>query len=135
MVNNRKIKTLVVITVNARTDHDSTWDQHAAGPGTIGVLGATNGIPMGNFSVDTLELLQTTLKEYVEPGTLAGLKILAVEVAFENLPDAERHFFNNMATSFELQPHEVDCLVDRGARFLPHCVAPEQRFLRHVVSP
>jgi NTE family protein len=126
MVNNRKIKTLIVITVNARTDHDSNWDQHAAGPNTIGVLSATNGIPMGNFSVDTLELLQATLQEYVEPQALAGLKTLAVEVGFENLPDAEQHFFNNMATSFQLQPFEVDCLVDRGGRLLADATSVNQ---------
>ena len=126
MVNNRKIKTLVVITVNARTDHDSNWDRHAAGPSTIGVLGATSGIPMGNFSVDTLELLQATLQEYVEPQALAGLKTLALEVAFENLPDSEQHFFSNMATSFELQPFEVDCLVDRGGRLLADATSVNQ---------
>jgi predicted acylesterase/phospholipase RssA len=126
MVNNRKIKTLVVITVNAHTASDSSWDQHAAGPTTIGVLGATNGIPMGNFSVDTLELLQSTLQEYVEPEALAGLKTLALEVAFDNLPGPEQHFFNNMATSFELQPFEVDCLVDRGGKLLADATSVNQ---------
>ena len=132
LINNRKIKTLVVITVNARTDHDSDGDRHAVGPSTIGVLSVTNGIPMGNFSIDTLELLQATLQEYVEPAALAGLKTLAVEVAFENLPDAanphdsERHFFSNMATSFELQPFEVDCLVDRGGRLLADATSVHQ---------
>lgn len=126
LVNNRRIKTLVVITVNARTDRDSDWDQRAAGPNTIGVLKKTRGIPMGNFSVDTLELLQATLQEYVEPQALAGLKTMAVEVAFENLPDAEQHFFNNMATSFELQPFEVDCLVDRGGRLLADATSVNQ---------
>jgi len=124
MINNRKIKTLIVITANARTKHDSDADTRVGGPSTIGVLGASSGIPMGNYSTDTLELLQSTLRSLVEPTALASLRTLAIEVSFEDLPDnatqadSERHFFQNLPTTFELQPFEVDCLIDRGARLL-----------------
>ena len=124
MINNRKIKTLIVITANARTKHDSKADTRVGGPSTVGVLGAASGIPMGNYSTDTLEQLQATLRSLVEPTALASLKTLAIEVSFEDLPDtasqadSERHFFQNLPTSFELQPFEVDCLIDRGARLL-----------------
>jgi predicted acylesterase/phospholipase RssA len=124
MINNRKIKTLIVITANARTKHDSDADTRTGGPSTFGVLGAASGIPMGNYSTDTLEQLQSTLRSLVEPTALASLKTLAIEVSFEDLPDnasqadSERHFFQNLPTSFELQPFEVDCLIDRGARLL-----------------
>jgi NTE family protein len=124
LINNRRVKTLIVITVNARTKQDSDADQHAGGPSTIGVLGAASGIPMGNYSNDTLQLLESTLKDYVEPTALAGLSAHSFEVAFEDLPDnanaadSERHFFSNLPTSFELQPFEVDCLIDRGERLL-----------------
>ena len=132
MINNRTIKTLVVITVNARTKHDSDADTRAGGPSTIGVLGAASGIPMGNYSTDTLQLLESTLREYTDPTVFASLKTLAFEVAFEDLPDngvpadSERHFFQNLATSFELQPFEVDCLIDRGARLLHGAISPSQ---------
>jgi len=134
MINDRKIKTLVVITVNARTKHDSDADAHAGGPSTIGVLGAASGIPMGNYSTDTLELLQSTLQEFADAKVLADLRIFTAEIAFEDLPDnadpaqSERHFFDNLATSFELQPYEVDCLIDRGERLLKN--APNAQFGR-----
>lgn len=124
MINNRKIKTLIVITANARTKHDSKADTHVGGPSTIGVLGSSSGIPMGNYSTDTLVQLQSALRAYVTPEAFASLKTLAIEVSFEDLPDnaiagdSERHFFQNLPTTFELQPFEVDCLVDRGAQLL-----------------
>jgi NTE family protein len=133
MVNNRKVKTLVVITVNARTRHDSNADTHAAGPSTFGVLGAASGIPMGNFSTDTLALFQSTLVEFVEPQALANLNTLAVEVAFEDLDDdldpaqSERSFFSNLPTTFELLPFEVDCLISRGGRLLKGAVSVERK--------
>jgi hypothetical protein len=42
-----------------------------------------------------------------------------VEVAFEHIesPD-EKAFFSDLGTNFDLDPYEVDCLVDRGARLL-----------------
>jgi NTE family protein len=132
MVNNRKIKTLLVITVNARTKHDSNADTRTGGPSTIGVLGAASGIPMGNYSTDTLQLLESTLRQYAEPEAFKSLKTLAFEVAFEDLPDnaaqadSERHFFQNLSTSFELRPFEVDCLIDRGARLLHDTISPSQ---------
>ena len=60
MLNNEQIKTLLVITVNARTKHDSNADTQAVGPSTVGVLGAASGFPMGNYSTDTLQLLDAT---------------------------------------------------------------------------
>ncbi len=142
MINNRKIKTLVVITANARTKHDSKADTRVGGPSTVGVLGAASGIPMGNYSTDTLEQLQATLRSLVEPTALASLKTLALEVSFEDLPDvasqadSERHFFQNLPTSFELQPFEVDCLIDRGARLLRDATSvgqfPQRTYLDFV---
>ena len=117
-INNEQVKTVVVITVNARTNREKDWDTKKAGPGTVAVLGATSGIPMGSFSTETLELL----REY---GFDAGLntpgspRFFGVEVAFENLRDAsEREFLGGMGTNFDLAPFEVDCLISRGGQLL-----------------
>jgi hypothetical protein len=129
MINTHKIKTLIVITANARTKHDSKADTHVGGPSTFGVLGAASGIPMGNYSTDSLQLIEATLREYA-PDAFSSLQMRAFEVAFEDLPgdsrpeESERHFFQNLATSFELQPFEVDCLIDRGSQLLRRAVSP-----------
>ena len=122
MANKGQLKTVIVVTANARTKRDSDADTHVGGPSTVGVLGAASGIPMGNVSSDTLQLVQSALETYAD--SFKNVKAFAFEVAFEDLPDnpnqaeSERHFFQNLATSFELQPFEVDCLIDRGARLL-----------------
>ena len=122
MADKGQLKTIIVITANARVKRDSKADTHVGGPSTFGVLGVASGIPMGNFSSDTLQWLQATLEAHAE--SFKDVKAFAFEVALEDLPDnpdqaeSERHFFQNLATSFELQPFEVDCLIDRGARLL-----------------
>jgi hypothetical protein len=117
-INNDKVKTIVVITVNARTNRKKDWDTKKAGPGTISVINTASGVPMGNFSTETLELL----REYGFDAALnqpGAPRFYGVEVAFENLADpAEREFLSGMGTNFELAPFEVDCLIDRGEQLL-----------------
>ena len=112
------VKTIVVITVNAKTNRKSDWDTKRAGPGTFSVIGTSSGVPMGNFSSETLELL----REYgfeAALNTPDAPRFYGVEIAFENLADpAERDFLSSMGTNFELEPFEVDCLIDRGGRLL-----------------
>jgi NTE family protein len=117
-INNNQVKTIVVITVNARTNREKDWDTKRAGPGTFTVISSASGIPMGNFSTETLELL----REY---GFDAGLnepgepRLFGVEVAFENIQNVdERKFLSGMGTNFDLAPFEVNCLIDRGALLL-----------------
>jgi NTE family protein len=112
------VKSIVIITVNAKTNRKNDWDASQAGPGTFSVINASSGVPMGNFSTETLELL----REYGIEAALnrpGAPRFYGVEVAFENLSDrAEREFMSGMGTNFELAPFEVDCLIDRGARLL-----------------
>jgi len=111
-------RTIIVITVNARTSHKKNWDEKAAGPGTFSVIDASSGVPMGNFSTETLELLRDygIDAELNKPG---APRFYGVEVAFENLADRdEREFLSGTGTNFELDRFEVDCLIDRGAKLL-----------------
>lgn len=74
----------MVITVNGRTNRRKTWDEHAAGPGTFSVINASSGVPMGNFSTETLELLREygIEAELNKPGAprFYGVEVAAVEV-------------------------------------------------------
>jgi NTE family protein len=118
-----KIKTIVVITVNAKTNKDQDWDTKSRGPSTISVLGVSRGVPMSGFTYETIELMRQFGLDahFNEPGQP---RLYAAEVAFENLPEVtaaqndEKTFFFNRPTSFELSTYEVDCLADRGATLL-----------------
>ena len=118
MIDRERVKNVVVVVVNARTSETRDWDQRAAGPGLITEIRAARGIPMGNFSYDTVQMLQDEGFDFARRRD-SNLGFYAVEVAFENIGiPAEREFFNNLPTSFTLSPYEVNCLADRGATLL-----------------
>jgi NTE family protein len=120
MMNNMRVKTVLVIIVDAKTKHETGWDTKAAGPGTPSVINVSSGVPMGNFSRETLMRIREELSKGVnglnQPG---GPKFYGMEIAFANLPsDDERSFFANLGTNFNLDRYEVDCLIDRGGRLV-----------------
>ncbi len=132
-INRREVKTIVVITVDARTNRKNNWDTKARGPGLYSVVDASAGIPMGNFTTETLELL----REY---GFDAGLnqgrarqdsacacvraddfspRFYGVEIAIDNDTNPEEQsFLREAGTNFQLSSLTVDCLIDRSARLL-----------------
>jgi len=122
LINDDRVKTLLVIAVNARTEKTTTWDSHARGPSTFAVLGATRGTPMGNFSNETVDRIQEQMEQLVSDRAAAGrhpIDAFTFEVAFEDIADAEeREFFLNLPTSFSLTATQADCLIDRGPRLL-----------------
>lgn len=119
LMNQRKAKHVLVVVVNARTRKDQTWDTKAAGPGTPSVINVSSGVPMGNFSRETLTRLRAILNDVATDfGQSNGPQLYGFEIAFDDLPVNERRFFSNLGTNFELDPYEVDCLIDRGGRLL-----------------
>jgi hypothetical protein len=116
MVNNKRVKTILVFVVNAKTSHSNDWDLNAAGPGSLSVAGVSSGAPMSNYSSETVDLLRQAAIDgrYNEPGQP---ELYGIQIAFDDLPTSdERTFFANLGTSLELRPFEVDCLIDRGQR-------------------
>jgi NTE family protein len=119
LMNQRKARHVLVIVVNARTGKEKTWDTKRTGPGTPSVINVSSGVPMGNFSRETLTRLREMLEEVaIDFGKEEGPKLYGLEIAFQDLPATERQFFSNLGTNFELDPYEVDCLIDRGGRLL-----------------
>ena len=120
LINQGRTKTVLVIVVNARTNRTKDWDKRAAGPGTFSVVDVASGVPMGNFSRETLgrvrDLVKASIPNLNEPGAPA---LFGLEVSFDNLPsEDERVFFGNLGTNFDLDSYEVDCLIDRGGSLL-----------------
>lgn len=119
LMNQRKARHVLVIAVNARTGKEKTWDRKAAGPATPSVINVSSGIPMGNFSRETLTRLRQILEQVATDfGKEGGPQLYGLEIAFQDLPEDEREFFSNLGTNFELDRYEVDCLIDRGGRLL-----------------
>ena len=55
-LNQGRIRKLVVITVNARSDPDLDWDQRSQAPGILEVLNTAAGASIDNDSFETIDL-------------------------------------------------------------------------------
>ena len=110
------IKTLIVISVNARTERTKQWDTTRRGPSTFAVLGSSSGNPMSNFSQETLHAMS---EEATRAQKDFDVPIYGFEVVFDDITDPQqRDFFLNLPTSFGLTALQADCLIDRGPRLL-----------------
>ena len=141
LIDQRKIEKLVVIVVNAAVQPENNRDRSAAVPGLVDTLLNAASTPLDKYSFDTVELLDAQRDKLVEgpkirascaaileqscPGArLPGGELQSVDayvpqVAFDFLTDeSERHYFNNLPTSFELPPDAVDKLTAVGRRLL-----------------
>ena len=132
------IRRVVVIVVNAHSEHPNTWETKESPPGTAKQLGASVGVPMERYSFETIELmkdraevsdLQRRLR--VAEARLSGMSeeeaeakfpkvdMYMMSVGFAALADPERReFFGKLPTSFVLSDHEVDELISVGGELL-----------------
>lgn len=141
LIDREKIDKLVVIVVNAATRPKTGRDETASVPGLIDTLSTAAGVPIDNYSFDTVDLLKKTMKEYGEDtklvetcnrlsaakGERCALKLDAphavdlypIEVAFQYVASRkEREWFQNLPTSLELPRETVDRLRAVGRELL-----------------
>ncbi len=141
-INNGQIKKLVVITVDARSQPDASYDQKASPPGLFTVLSTIATIPLDNYSQDTVELLRNEFAyrrqlraSWEACGTLlqrnacvtrempgtgpSNTGLYNIYVGFSRIKDpTERHQLFNYPTSFSLTNGQVDKLRKVGADLL-----------------
>jgi hypothetical protein len=140
-INQKKIDTILVIVVNARTRSSDEIGKRANAPGIIGMFGAVANGPMGNYSYETIELLKESMRqwttdaqqvedcreifqEHCQKGAfpdepLQKVGYFPVELTFDSIADpAKRERLQSMPTSFQLKPDQVDELVNAGAELL-----------------
>ena len=141
MMNNHKLRKLVVIVVNAATHPATDRDQRARVPGLVDTLTAAATVPLDNYSFDTIELLDAKVKEFNEEARLiAGCRRLSatkgaqcaldipaphqielypIQVAFDYIvAREERAWFKDLPTTFELPRATIDKLRAVGRRLL-----------------
>lgn len=139
-INQRKIRKLAFITVNAKPGDSADWDRKRRAPGALSVLSTAISAPMDNYSFETVNSLTEKVEtDYVKPkqtelGVIKRLKELCPDANWpERLPALEFHeielSFDKMTnsvlrkqlkelpTSFHLPAKDVD-LLKRAAREL-----------------
>ena len=135
MINQGKIKKLVVIVVDAATNLETDRDIKDKVPPVIDVLTSAATIPLDNYSLATVKTVQAALNEYnrdvalrdscerilkslcpdksLPGGELDRLDIYLTHISFQAIDDpVTRHKFLNLPTSFALPADEVDALKD-----------------------
>ena len=133
LINNGKIKKLVIIIVDAATSLTPERDSDADIPPINDVLINAATIPLDNYSLDTVNSTRTTLDNYnrgveirqacdsilksvcpgasIPGGDLTPLDIYLSHISFQSIDDpVERHRFLNLPTNFSLKAEEVDAL-------------------------
>lgn len=141
LINLEQVKKLVVIVVNAATNPATQRDKTPDVPGLLNTVMAAATVPLDNYSFETLEALRAIVKEFNnEARNISACKAITaskgkqcvpeidmppqieffpVEVAFEYIEaDAERNWFKNLPTSFELPRDTVDKLRAVGRKLL-----------------
>ena len=140
-INNEQTSKILIIVVNAATDPDVKRDSKAKVPGLVDTVTAAATVPMENYSFDTVEALEDSVREYtVDAKLLSQCKAAAAEkgaqcaldisepyhvelypaqVAFEYIEsDSERRWFKNLPTNFQLPRETIDKLRDIGRTLL-----------------
>jgi NTE family protein len=122
-LNNKQIKKLVVIVVDAKNETPNAADQSPSAPDLAAVVNTIATVPFDNYSFDTLELLQKELRtrdmnQRLQPG-LHQVEMYRIYIGFDQIKDeAERARFFSITTAFNLPKEQVDALRRMGAELL-----------------
>jgi hypothetical protein len=140
-INLRRIKKLVIITVNAKPGDAVDWDRKRRAPGLLSVLSTATSAPMDNYSFETIQSLTEKIdSEYVKPKqtelavikrlketcpnvnwpeTLPDLDFYDLEISFDKVKDpAVRKRLKEIGTNFHLSGEEVDLLKQAAQELL-----------------
>jgi len=140
-INLGKVKKLVFIVVDARTNPKTEIDKKPSGPGLTTILDIISSVPMGNYSFDTVQLLLDTFNQWqkdrdvytackgiLERGCpvanmptkpLPPIETYGIYVGFDQIKDTkERDYFLDLPTTFYLPANAVDKLREIGPKTL-----------------
>lgn len=142
-INQGKIKHLVLIIVNARTESEDTLSRKAAPPGIITVAEKTATTAMDNYSFESidkvrsefyarvqiqkdLEAANRRLEQYCPqapkfPPFKADVDTYVVEINFKAaalIPDEDPRYYLDLPTSFSLSKEQVEKLIAIGPKLL-----------------
>ncbi len=112
---------MIFIIVNAQAGGRHEWDTKQSLPSLGSVMNSISGTGIYRYNFETIELLRQRTVEWESHAAKRGVSLdtFVAEVAFENLSDAsERKFFNEVATTWDLDDETVDRLTEVGGRLL-----------------
>jgi NTE family protein len=127
MIDREHVRHVAVIMVNAANRPDKDWTMRAHPPGAVAILNKAISGLMTNSTVAASRDLR--LRAVTASADRPDVDFALIEIGFDNLPsEAERSFFENVATTLALSTETYDRLIQVGSRLLAE--NPEyQRFV------
>lgn len=121
-LNFHTLRRIVLLSVNAHSSPENTWDRRESPPGILTLAVAAPSITMDRYSKDTVAMMGMVveaLKRKLPNAEAGSLKFFPISLSFDNLKDPkERTFFLNVPTSFFLSNDSVDRLREVGGKLL-----------------
>ena len=118
---NQNVRKIIVISVNAQNQLDSTIDQSAKVPGLYDVLGAIINVPIDQNSQESLRRIRAVADQWnSQAGSRRGqpISLHFVSLSLRDLPDSTlRKNVLNISTSFYLPREDINNLKE-AARVL-----------------
>ncbi len=144
-MNQGKIKKLVVIVVDARTEPGTEMDKTPGSPCLFRIVDTVATVPMSNYSFDTVQMLLDTFEEWRRDSEYYAdcedvlreacpeavmpdkppvpVDTYGIYVGFDQIKGTrEREYFLNLPTAFSLKGKEVDDLLGVGPKILEESV-------------
>jgi NTE family protein len=104
---------IVVISVNAQTEPAFRWDLNRVSPSLIEVLDAVTSVQINRYNFETVALVRAAFDHWTQALSSAHhpVQFHFISVGFGELQnEAELSYFNELPTSFQLEPEAVDRL-------------------------
>lgn len=112
---------LVLISVNAATDLQSTMDQTPKLPSLRASISAVSNVQLRRYSIDTIALVEKSLERWADEISTPEQPVepYFILLDFNGIKEPERReFLNEMPTSFSLTDEQVDALIAAGGELL-----------------
>jgi NTE family protein len=142
-INQGKIKYLVLIVVNARTESEDTLSRKESPPGILTVAEKTATIAMDNYSFESIDRFREELKARVQtqkdleaanrrlarycpqapqfPAFKTEVDTYVVEINFKAvalIPGEDPRYYLDLPTTFKLSPEQIEKLIAIGPKLL-----------------
>jgi NTE family protein len=155
-INAGKIKYLVFIVVNARTQSEDTLSREESPPGVLTVAEKTATVAMDNYSFESIDRVRLELKGRVQtqkdleaanqrlaeycpqapkfPTFKTPVDTYVIEINFRAaalIPGEDPRYYLDLPTSFKLDPEQVDKLIAIGPKLLK--ASPQYQCLLKVL--
>ncbi len=111
----------IVVVVNASTDLDYSMNQSNRVPPLADVIDAMSSVQLHRYNEDTLAMTRRALDDLSRDLSTPErpVETFLINLNFEAVKDPEkRSFLNSIPTSFSLDDHQVDALIEAGGELL-----------------